>query len=95
LSGLFAMFPVMSTVLVGFSHRASGPGFAVALLRGMVNGYHAFAVFCLVLSLLLPVQGIGTAFLAATAAALVVQLGVKWYLQRLCAPQRATAREAA
>jgi hypothetical protein len=48
-----------------------------------------------VLSLLLPVQGIGTAFLAATAAALVVQLGVKWYLQRLCAPQRATAREAA
>ena len=26
LSGMFAMFPVMSTVLVGFSHRASGPG---------------------------------------------------------------------
>lgn len=45
LSGLLAMFPVMSTVLVGFSHRSSGPGFAVALLRGMVNGYYAFAVF--------------------------------------------------
>lgn len=85
LSGLFAMFPVMSTVLVGFSHRASGPGFAVALLRGMVKGYYAFAVFCVLLSLLLRTQPVGMAFLAATAAALVVQLGVKW----ICAPQRA------
>lgn len=78
LSGLFAMFPVMSTVLVGFSHRASGPGFAVALLRGMVNGYYAFAVFCLVLSLLLLSHPVPVAFTAATCAALVVQLAVKW-----------------
>jgi hypothetical protein len=100
LSGLFAMFPVMSTVLVGFSHRASGPGFAVALLRGMVNGYYAFAVFCLVLSLLLRSQPIAIAFLLATGAALVVQFGVKWIVGRLRAQrieknQRATAREAA
>lgn len=54
LSGLFAMFPVMSTVLVGFSHRASGFGFAVALLRGVVGGFYAFAVICLVLAPLLP-----------------------------------------
>ncbi len=94
LSGLFAMFPVMSTVLVGFSHRASGPGFAVALLRGMVNGYYAFAVFCLVLSLLLRMQPVGIAFLLATAAALVVQLGVKWTVQHL-AVQRAGKRAAA
>jgi hypothetical protein len=77
LSGLFAMFPVMSTVLVGFSHRASGPGFAIALLRGMVNGYYAFAVFCLVLALLLPGGATGAAFLVATACALAVQLGVR------------------
>lgn len=81
LSGLFAMFPVMSTVLVGFSHRASGPGFAVALLRGMVNGYYAFAVFCLVLSLLLRAQPVGVAFLLATGAALCVQLAVKWRMR--------------
>lgn len=93
LSGLFAMFPVMSTVLVGFSHRASGPGFAVALLRGMVDGYYAFAVFCLVLSLL-RAQPIGMAFLLATGAALVVQLGVKWGVQRFCAAQHASARQA-
>jgi len=77
LSGLFAMFPVMSTVLVGFSHRASGPGFAVALLRGMVDGYVAFAVFCGVLALLLPGRGPGLPFVAATACALAVQLGVR------------------
>ncbi len=82
LSGLFAMFPVMSTVLVGFSHRTSGPGFAVALLRGMVNGYYAFAVFCVVLSSSLRAQGIGLSFLLATVAALVVQLGVRWLIQR-------------
>lgn len=77
LSGLFAMFPVMGTVLVGFSHRASGAGFAVALLRGMVGGYVAFAVFCLVLALLLPGRSPGLPFVVATACALAVQFGVR------------------
>ena len=81
LSGLFAMFPVMSTVLVGFSHRASGAGFAVALLRGMVGGYYAFAVFCLTLALLLPGRAPGPVFLLATAGALLVQLGVRGLTQ--------------
>ena len=83
LSGMFAMFPVMSTVLVGFSHRASGPGFAVDLLRGMVRGYYAFAVFCLVLALLLRAQPLAPAFLAATACALAVQLGLRAAMARL------------
>ncbi|SFC95960.1 hypothetical protein [Massilia yuzhufengensis] len=94
LSGLFAMFPVMSTVLVGFSHRASGPGFAVALLRGMVNGYYAFAVFCVVLSLLLRAQPIGVAFLVATGNALVVQLAVKHFVQRAAVWRAAACRPA-
>ncbi|MCA1854865.1 hypothetical protein LE190_02825 [Massilia oculi] len=90
LAGLFAMFPVMSTVLVGFSHRASGPGFAVALLRGMVNGYFAFAAFCMALSLLLRTQPLGQAFALATVTALAVQLGVKGVLlQRARRPGRA------
>jgi len=92
LSGLFAMFPVMSTVLVGFSHRANGPGFAVALLRGMIKGYVAFAVFCVSLSPLLQQQSIGTAFLLATGAALLVQLAMKWIMG---AAQRASRANAA
>ena len=52
-------------------------------------------MFCLVLSLLLRSYTIGMAFALATGAALVVQLGVKWGVQRLCAPQRAGGRKLA
>ncbi|PWF49170.1 hypothetical protein [Massilia glaciei] len=77
LSGFLAMFPVMSTVLVGFSHHRSGRAFAVALLRGMIYGYFAFATFCVLVSLLLQRQSIAFAFSVALACALVVQLLVK------------------
>jgi hypothetical protein len=73
LSGLFAMFPVMSSVLVVFSHRHSGAAFAVNMLRGTVLGYYAFAVFCIALSLSLPVLGIGAAFSIALTGAVLVQ----------------------
>jgi len=78
LSGFFAMFPVMSTVLVGFSHAYSGRPFAAALLRGMVLGYYAFAVFCAVLATLLGQVSTALAFSAAFACALLVQLATKW-----------------
>lgn len=77
LSGFLAMFPVMGSVLTGFSHASSGRAFAVALLRGMVSGYYAFAVFCLVLSQLLRHGSIALAFGAAFACALAVQVAVK------------------
>lgn len=73
LSGFFAMFPVMGTILVGFSHHASGRAYAVNILLGMVRGYYAFATFCVVLSLLLRGQSIGVAFGLAAGAALCVQ----------------------
>ena len=74
LSGFFAMFPVMGTILVGFSHYASGRDYAVNILLGMVRGYYAFATFCVVLSLLLRGQSIALAFGLAAVAALVVQV---------------------
>lgn len=77
LSGFLAMFPVMSTVLVGFSHRHSGRAFAVALLRGMVFGYFAFATFCLIVSVLLRDQPVAAAFSVALLCALIVQLAVR------------------
>jgi hypothetical protein len=82
LSGIFAMFPVMASVLVAFSHRHSGAEFAVNLLRGMVLGFYAFATFCLVLALTLPAMGIAPAFIAALASAVVVQAGTRVYLRR-------------
>lgn len=74
LSGFFAMFPVMGTVLTGFSHHASGRAFAVAMLRGMARGYYAFATFCLLLSLALQRMPVAAAFGIAAAAAVAVQL---------------------
>jgi hypothetical protein len=74
LSGFFAMFPVMGTILVGFSHAASGREYAVNILLGMARGYYAFASFCVALSLMLRGQSIALAFCVAAAAALVVQV---------------------
>jgi uncharacterized membrane protein (GlpM family) len=73
LSGLFAMFPVMSSVLAVFSHRHSGAEFTVELLRGMLFGYYSFSIFCLVLAMSLPVFSMYSAFALALVAACVVQ----------------------
>lgn len=84
-SGFLAMFPVMGSVLSGFSHHYSGRAFAVTLLRGTMFGFFAFATFCLLLALLLPRQGIAASFALAFLAALVVQLLVRAWMTRLSA----------
>jgi hypothetical protein len=72
-TGLFAAFPVMSTVLAVFSHRANGPGFVVALLRAMIGGFYAYIAYCLSVALLLETYGVAVTFCAAVAAAVAVQ----------------------
>jgi hypothetical protein len=81
-SGMFAVFPVITTVLAVFSHRASGPAFTVILLRAMIWGLYSLASFCLALAVLLPQQGVTVSFLAAVAAALAVQWALKSRLHR-------------
>lgn len=73
LSGLLAMFPVMASVLAVFSHKHSGAGFTIKLLRGMVTGYLSFSCFCLVLSLSLPNLPIALAFSLSLGCAILVQ----------------------
>lgn len=72
-SGLFAVFPLLSSVLAVSSHRAHGSAFVIALLRGMVLGRFGFAAFCLVLSLGLQHQASTLAFIEAAAIAMLVQ----------------------
>jgi len=86
LSGFFAMFPVMSTVLVGFAHAGSGRDSAVSLLRGMVAGYFGFSVFCVTLALQLRAGGVGMAFALALGCALAVHLAARRLLVRAPAP---------
>ena len=82
LSGFFAMFPVMGTVLVGFAHAGAGRGSAVALLRGMVTGFFGFAVFCVTLALQLQEAAVGAAFALALGCALVVHVAARRLLAR-------------
>jgi len=82
LSGLFATFPVISTVLSVFSHRQSGHEFAICLLRGIVLGWYAFLAFSVVLGWTLPAFGLAVAFLAATASATVAQIVSRKLIRR-------------
>ena len=74
LSGLFATFPVISTVLAVFSHRQSGHEFAISLLRGIVLGWYAFLAFCFVLGVTLPSFSLTVSFLAAIVCAVITQI---------------------
>jgi hypothetical protein len=86
MSGIIAMFPLMTTVLVGFSHYHSGRVFAIALLRGMVYGYFSFAIFCVLLSLSLPNYSLVASFLIAIPGVLVAQLIARHFLMRRQTP---------
>lgn len=81
-SGMLAVFPAITIVLAVFSHRTSGPAFAVVLLRAMIWGLYALTSFCLTLAVLLPQQGVTVSFLAATAVAIVTQWALKSRLHR-------------
>lgn len=73
LSGLLAPFPVIATVLATFTHAQRGAQETLRLLRGMLTGYLAFALFCFALAVALQPLGVATAFALATAVALLTQ----------------------
>ncbi|MFO1321605.1 MAG: hypothetical protein U1F52_18500 [Burkholderiales bacterium] len=81
-SGVAAMFPVMASVLVVFSHRHAGAAFAIRLLKGMVLGFYSFGTFCVVLAVLLPVCRVGPAFAGSLGAAAFVLAASKVRLGR-------------
>jgi hypothetical protein len=70
LSGLLAPFPIIATVLAVFTHAQRGPEELVRLLRGLISGFGAFALFCFTLAMSL--QGLGTAYAFALATAVAV-----------------------
>lgn len=76
-SGLVTTFPVMTSVLAVASHRAQGPAFTGALLRGMVTGMAGFAAFCIAMAAVLPLAGVAPAVAIAVLAALSTQLAVR------------------
>jgi multidrug transporter EmrE-like cation transporter len=73
LSGLLAPFPIITTVLATFTHAQRGSDELLRLLRGLVGGFGAFALFCVTLSLALRGFDTGVAFALATGVALLTQ----------------------
>ena len=73
LSGLLAPFPVLASVLVGFTHAQHGRRQLLGLLRGLVSGYGGFALFAFTLAELLPVAPARVAFMIALAASVLCQ----------------------
>ena len=73
LSGLLAPFPIITTVLATFTHAQRGTDELMRLLRGLVGGFGAFALFCLTLALSLHRLDTAAAFALATAVALLMQ----------------------
>jgi hypothetical protein len=88
LSGLLAPFPIITTVLATFTHAQRGNDELLRLLRGLVGGFGAFALFCFTLALSLRRLDTGAAFALATGLAVAMQAAV---LVLLPAPTTATA----
>jgi uncharacterized membrane protein (GlpM family) len=84
LSGLLALFPVISGVLVVFIHRGGGSNAVGAMLKGFVRGLYSLAAFCIALRLV-PADSTATAFVVAIAATLIVQ-GIAAALTRRSQP---------
>jgi hypothetical protein len=73
LSGLLSPFPVFGAVLALFTHHGHGPAAAGGVLRGLILGLFAPALFFAVLAVAMPVLGL-PAFMAAMVAALIAQM---------------------
>jgi hypothetical protein len=73
LSGLLTPFPIIATVLATFTHAQRGTDELLRLLRGLISGFGAFALFCFALALSLQRLDTLSAFALATALALIAQ----------------------
>ncbi len=76
LSGLLAPFPIIATVLATFTHNQRGTDELLRLLRGLVSGFVAFALFCFALAISLRHLSVPVAFALASALALSTQAAV-------------------
>ncbi|WP_454730171.1 hypothetical protein [Cellulosimicrobium protaetiae] len=91
MTGVLAPFPIASSVVAAFALAQRGSAETVRLLRGLLAGLTGFAVFCLLVAILVDGVGIAVAFGIALVASVAVQAVVP-LLGRLAA--RAAGRRA-
>jgi hypothetical protein len=80
-SGLLTPFPIISTILVSFTHNNEGAAAASQFLRGLLKGLFSFAVFVLVVGLAVTSWSIAATFAVATVVTLVFHTGVWRWVQ--------------
>lgn len=73
LSGLLAPFPIITTVLATFTHVQRGTDELLRLVRGLIGGFIAFALFCFTLAISLRTLDTAASFALATGLALLTQ----------------------
>jgi hypothetical protein len=76
LSGLLAPSPIITTVLAAFTHAQLGSTATLRLLRGMLLGFYAFALFSWTIATALPHTSIAAAFALGTLVAVLTQLAI-------------------
>jgi len=82
-SGLLTPFPIISTILVSFTHHSEGAAAASQFLRGLLKGLFSFAVFVLVVALAVTSWSIAATFAVATIVTVAFHTGVwKWVQHR-------------
>lgn len=85
LSGLLTPFPIFASIFGAFTHALQGAPAARRVLRGVIAGSYAFAVFFLTISGFINTTGIAGAFVLALLAALLVQGSSLWLLTKYSA----------
>ena len=87
LSGQLAAFPVLTSVLLVFTHLTRGAVEVQVLIRAFLLGFYGFAVFSLVLALVLDDLTIAASFALATVAAMAMQLAMTARVRRPFSPR--------
>jgi hypothetical protein len=82
LSGLLLPLPIYATVIAIFTHHTYGAAAAWQVLRGVVVGSFAYALFFLLIATLIESRGILVAFGCAIAGALLIQGCSLWLMHR-------------
>ena len=75
-SGLLASFPILTSVLIVFTHLHHGAAETQVLIRGFLLGFYGFASFSFALAVALPHVSTGLAFGIALGAAAIVQVAM-------------------
>ena len=76
LSGLLAPFPILTSVLIVFTHFHQGATETQVLIRAFLLGFYGFAAFSFALAVALPELSTGASFALAIAVAAVVQVAL-------------------